>query len=222
VMDFLVRWKAPFPIGSKSVYSNLAVGVLGYAIAAEEHMSLQEVFERQYLHPLEMNSTFFNIPDRAAYRLVQGYNTAGHPIPRAPAADGWPAGGRLVSSGRDMGRFLAANLNEIPDHPRITKAMQYAQQPYFKASANMMQGLAWQRTMPRGELLIDKNGGLNGTSTYIGMLPGRKLGVVVLANRGKCQGTSVGRALLFALAGITPEADLPGAEDMDATEPGAE
>jgi beta-lactamase class C len=50
-----------------------------------------------------------------------------------------------------------------------------------------------------GELVIDKNGGLTGTSTYIGMVPGRKTGVVVMANRGKCNATAIGRKLLLEL-----------------------
>jgi hypothetical protein len=65
----------------------------------------------------------------------------------------------------------------------------------------MTQGLAWQRVNIEGEFVIDKNGGLSGTSTYIGMLPERHIGIVVPANRGKCHATTVGRKLLLALAG---------------------
>jgi beta-lactamase class C len=103
-----------------------------------------------------------------------------------------------------MARFLAANLGEEPNLKLITKAMHLAQQPYFKASEKMTQGLAWQRVHLDGELVIDKNGGLAGTSTYIGMIPARRLGVVVMANRGKAEATGVGRRLLITLAGGTP------------------
>lgn len=217
VMEYLVGWQAPYPPGTKSLYSNLAFGVLGFAIAEHERQPLQEVWNRQFLHPLDMRSTFFEIPERDRHRLVQGFNPEGRPVRRAENNGGWPAGGRLCSSGRDMARFLQANMNETPEHPRIAKAMQFAQRPFFKASERMMQGLSWQRVHPQGELIIDKNGGLEGTSTYIGMMPGRKLGVVVMANRGKCQATAVGRRLLLRLAGITPE-DGPylKEEDMDA------
>jgi beta-lactamase class C len=151
-----------------------------------------------------MKSTFFEIPEQAAARLVQGYGENGRPVDRAPVPGGWPAGGRLCSSGRDMARFLAANLGEEPQHKLITKAMHMAQQPYFKASEKMTQGLSWQRVHLDGELVIDKNGGLAGTSTYIGMIPARRLGVVVMANRGKAEATGVGRRLLITLAGGTP------------------
>jgi beta-lactamase class C len=213
LMEWLVRWEAPDPPGARSLYSNLAVGVLGDAIATAERESLQEVWNRQFLHPLEMHSTFFEIPPGEQKRLVQGFDRDGRPVPRAVANGAWPAGGRLCSSGRDMGRFLAANLGETPHRPLITQAMQLAQKPYFEVSPKMTQGLAWQRVRLHDELVIDKNGGLDGSATYIGMIPGHKLGVVVMANKGKSQGTAVGRALLLALAGITPTEDLAAGDE---------
>lgn len=209
LMEWLVHWRAPYPPGTKSLYSNLALGVLGDAISAEERLPLQEVWEKQFLHPLDMRSTFFEIPERDSDRLVQGFNPEGKPVPRAVANGAWPAGGRLCSSGRDMAKFLAANLGTDKNHPAIAKAMQFAQQPCFQASEHMMQGLAWQRVHLHGELVIDKNGGLDGTATYIGMNPGRQLGVVVMFNKGQCQATGVGRALLTALAGTMPKHNEP-------------
>ena len=214
VMDWLLHWRAPNPPGTKSLYSNLAVGVLGFAIAEHEGEPLQAVWQRQFLRPLDMQSTFFEIPQEAQSRLVQGYGENGRLVPRGPN-QGWPAGGSLCSSGRDMGQFLMANLGERPDRPIITKAMQFAQQPFFKASDRMTQGLCWQRVEIQGELVIDKNGGLPGTSTYIGVIPQRKLGVVVMANRGKSQATQVGRQLLLRLAGIVAKEEPQPSEEEE-------
>ncbi len=111
-----------------------------------------------------------------------------------------------------MGQFLTANMDELPNLPPITRAMQFAQRPYFEASQKMTQGLAWQRVHLDGELVIDKNGGLTGTSTYIGMLPEHHTGVVVMANRGKCRATGVGRKLLMALIAREHEDDTPDEE----------
>jgi beta-lactamase class C len=200
VMRWLAQWHAPYPPGTRSLYSNLAMGLLGYAIADSAQRPLLEVWQRQFLGPLEMRQTFFEIPQGSAALVAQCYNPKGQPIPHVPIG-GWPAGGRLSSSGRDMGRFLAANLGDRPDLQAVTRAMQLAQRPYFRASEKMIQGLAWQRLTIEGQLVIDKNGGLAGTSTYIGMLPERHAGVVVMANRGKCTATEVGRKLLLALGG---------------------
>lgn len=197
--SWLHRWTPPYPPGTKSLYSNVAVGLLGHILERFEERPLIEVWRRQFLNPLEMHHTFFGVPPRFAPLVTQGYGPHGRAI--APAPDGaWPAGGRLRSSGHDMAKFLVANLGERTDRPIISEAMHLAQEPRFKAGSKMTLGLAWQRLHVDGALLIDKNGGLDGTSTYIGMLPEEGLGVVVMANRGKCQGTQVGRDLLMAIA----------------------
>ena len=59
---------------------------------------------------------------------------------------------------------------------------------------------AWQNVSSGNLRILDKNGGLNNTSTYIGFAPERKLGVVILANRGKQPVTGIGRQILHALA----------------------
>jgi len=208
VLEWAAQWRAPYPPGTKSLYSNVAVGLLGYAIADREQRPLIEVWRAQFLGPLGMRNTFFEAPPAARPFLAQGYGPRGKPVPRDPVG-GWPAGGRLSSSGRDMAEFLTANLGERTDAPAVVQAMHLAQQPYFEASHSMTQGLAWQRVRLQEELVIDKNGGLDGTSTYIGMMPERSIGVVIMANRGKCQATSVGRQLLLKLVEKEHEEDTP-------------
>jgi beta-lactamase class C len=60
--------------------------------------------------------------------------------------------------------------------------------------------------------ILDKNGGLDNTSTYIGFVPQQKLGVVILANRGRQNATKYGRQILHALARETSEPLSEGAE----------
>ncbi len=114
VLEWVAGWRAPYPPGTKSLYSNVAVGILGFAIADREERPLLEVWREQFLGPLEMRNTFFEIPPDARARVTQGYSPQGKPVAHDPPG-GWPAGGRLKSSGRDMGQFLAANLDELPN-----------------------------------------------------------------------------------------------------------
>jgi beta-lactamase class C len=78
--------------------------------------------------------------------------------------------------------------------------MALAQQGVFTVNARFTQGLAWQIIKGRNLTIIDKNGGLNNTSTYIGLIPQQKLGIVILANRGRLPATRVWRQILHELA----------------------
>jgi len=112
----------------------------------------------------------------------------------------WPGSGQIYSSSRDMAAFLVANLGELPDHRPIENAMALAQQPVFTVNPHFKQGLAWQDVSTGNFTIIDKNGGLPNTSTYIGFAPQQKLGVVILVNRGKQHATRIGRQIIHALA----------------------
>jgi hypothetical protein len=72
--------------------------------------------------------------------------------------------------------------------------------------------LAWQIIDTRTVTIVDKNGGLNNTSTYIGMIPRAKIGVVILSNRGRQPATRVGRGILHQLAQDVSEPLDEGAE----------
>ena len=58
--------------------------------------------------------------------------------------------------------------------------------------------------MNRGpRLIVEKNGGLNNTTTYIGMMSDEKLGIVVLSNRGSNNaGAPIGRRIMLGLVGL--------------------
>jgi CubicO group peptidase (beta-lactamase class C family) len=62
------------------------------------------------------------------------------------------------------------------------------------------QGLAWE--VDRGPpLVVEKNGGLNSTTTYIAIMPREKLGVVILSNWGsENAGARIGRRIMLRLA----------------------
>src|SRR5262249_58252022 len=83
----------------------------------------------------------------------------------------------------------------------LQEAMAFAQQGVFTVNPRITQGLAWQRVQNGTLTIVDKNGGLNNTSTYIGMIPQARLSIVILMNRGKQRATRLGRQILLDLAG---------------------
>src|SRR5262249_56039937 len=83
--------------------------------------------------------------------------------------------------GGDRAEFRGGNLGGLPDNRPLQEAMALAQQGVFTVNERFTQALAWQVVRNGDITLVDKNGGLSNTATYIGMIPGKRLGIVVLS-----------------------------------------
>jgi beta-lactamase class C len=214
---FLNSWKADLKHepGQQYLYSNAAMVLLRVALERRFNTRFAALMHQRLTGPLGMTSTALPLPRDLLGRAVQGYSSTGRPIGR-PGMEGgtfkWPGSGQIYSSSRDMATFLAANLGELPDHRPIENAMALAQQPVFTVGPRLKLGLAWQNVTAGNFTIIDKNGGLPNTSTYIGFAPQRKLGVVILVNRGNQHATGIGRQILHALAQDQSEPSTEGAE----------
>jgi beta-lactamase class C len=217
---FLNSWKAGpnHEPGQQYLYSNAAMVLLRVALEHRFNTRFAVLMHQRLTGPLGMASTALPLPRNLLGRAVQGYNPSGRPAGR-PGMEGgtfeWPGSGQIYSSSRDMATFLAANLGELPDHRPIENAMALAQQPVFTVNARLKIGLAWQNVSTGNFTIIDKNGGLNNTSTYIGFAPQQKLGVVILVNRGKQHATGFGRQIIHALAQDRSEPSSEGEPNPD-------
>jgi beta-lactamase class C len=217
---FLNSWKASpnHEPGQQYLYSNAAMVLLRVALERRFNTRFAALMHERLTGPLGMTSTDLPLPRELLGRAVQGYNPSGRPAGR-PGMEGgtfeWPGAGQIYSSSRDMATFLAANLGELPDHRPIENAMTLAQQPVFTVNARLKIGLAWQNVSAGNFTIIDKNGGLQNTSTYIGFAPQQKLGVVILVNRGKQQPTGIGRQIIHALAQDQSEPSSEGEPNPD-------
>ena len=217
---FLNSWKAGpnHEPGKQYLYSNAAMVLLRVALERRFNTRFAALMHERITGPLGMNSTALPVPRALLGRTVQGYGPGGSPIGRPGEEQGtfkWPGAGQIYSSGRDMAAFLAANMGELAGHGAIENAMAFAQQPVFTVSPRLKLGLAWQNVSSGNLGILDKNGGLNNTSTYIGFAPQRKLGVVILVNRGKQHATGIGRQILHALAQEKSEPSTEGEPEQD-------
>jgi beta-lactamase class C len=217
---FLNSWKADskHEPGQQYLYSNAAMVLLRVALERRFNTRFATLMHQRLTGPLGMTSTALPLPRDLLGRAVQGYGSSGRPIGR-PGMEGgtfqWPGSGQIYSSSRDMATFLAADLGELPDHRPIENAMALAQQPVFTVGPRLKLGLAWQNVSAGNFIIIDKNGGLPNTSTYIGFAPQRKLGVVTLANRGNQHAIGIGRQILHALAQDQSEPSSEGEPNPD-------
>ena len=217
---FLNSWKADpkHEPGQQYLYSNAAMVLLRVALERRFNTRFAALMHERITVPLGMTSTALPLPRDLLGRAVQGYGQMGKPIGRPGEESGtfkWPGAGQIYSSSRDMAAFLAANMGELPDRRPMENAMALAQQPVFTVNPHFKQGLAWQDVSAGNLTIVDKNGGLPNTSTYIGFAPQQKLGVVILVNRGKQRATGIGRQILHALAQDQSKPSTEGEADPD-------
>ena len=217
---FLNSWKADpkHEPGKQYLYSDTAMVLLRIALQRRFNTPFAALMHQRLTSPLGMSSTALPLPRDLLGRAVQGYSPTGSPIGR-PGMEGgtfqWRGSGQIYSSSRDMATFLVANLGELPNHQPIENAMAFARQGVFTVSPRLTIGLAWQIVSAGNFTIIDKNGGLNNTSTYIGFVPQRKLGIVILVNRGKQHATGIGRQIIHALAQDQSEPSSEGEPNPD-------
>ena len=57
--------------------------------------------------------------------------------------------------------------------------------------------MAWEIENPLGVTIVDKPGGLDNASAYIGLVPERKIGLVILANRGDVHPFEMARSTIL-------------------------
>jgi serine-type D-Ala-D-Ala carboxypeptidase/endopeptidase len=178
--------KLKMPIGSEEAYSNLGAGILGIALAGTaKSPSYEKLLDDRIARPLGMTQTRVTLSDDdRAKRLAPGHNVDGE------SASTWDFGcleacGGVRSTVNDMLKFGKAAL-ALDDKQPLTAAFKTAQQPWreLKGGKKLYTGLHWVR-MPSPNTqntLIWHNGQTGGYHSYLGLIPERKLVVVLLTN----------------------------------------
>jgi CubicO group peptidase (beta-lactamase class C family) len=165
--------------GAQYEYSNVGVGLLGFALARHDHASYEAMVRRRVLGPLGMKNTMVLLSPEARKRLVPGYSD-GRPVPNWDL-DALAGAGALRSDAEDMTRFVAAAMGAV--RTPLDSAFRLTEAPEFDAgSATMKIGLAWHILARPAMRIVWHNGGTGGYRTFAGFDPERRIGVVVLGN----------------------------------------
>ena len=199
-------------LGGQHIYTHAGFVLLALALERRLGTPVGELIKRRILRPLDMDSTVVprgdtprgQLSPEQRRRAVQGYSEDGERIGEPGDQQGyyhWPGTGQMYSSARDMAVFLAANMGERPIERPLQDAMELAQRGVFRISPHNVQALAWEISNGEEPTIIEKYGGLNNAASYIGMMPSRRLGIVILTNRGNQYPNEVGRAIMLELAG---------------------
>jgi beta-lactamase class C len=182
--------------GKQRIYTHAGYILLQVALERRYGMPIGALIEGRILKPLGMNSTLVpeRGPDNRAImsaqflrRTVQGYSFDGTPI--GPPGNqqsyyDFSGTGQMFSTVRDLAVLMAASHGEGPVDPQLQEALQMTQREAFRVDDQHAQAMAWEINNVRGPTIVDKPGGLNNASAYVGLVPERHLGIVILSNRG--------------------------------------
>jgi beta-lactamase class C len=223
----LVRWKADkgHEPGKQSLYSHAGYMLMHVALERRYEMPYHELLQSRLMDRLDLPSTSLpapgatyrpELPAELRSRAVQGYSEWGKPIGKPGDQQGyyqWGGTGQMYSSPRDLAKFLAANLGEELTDPELQAAMETARRGYFQMTRRIAQALAWE--IRAGNLkIVEKYGGLNNSSIYMSMIHEKKVGLLIMMNRGGQDLEQLGRKLVLRLAGAEAK-DVTEEEDEE-------
>ncbi|HTC05321.1 MAG TPA: serine hydrolase [Xanthobacteraceae bacterium] len=206
--------------GKQRIYTHAGYILLQLVLERRYGMPIATLIDRGVIAPLGMTSTVVpeRGPDNRAImspqfltRAVQGYSLHGEPIGLPGNQQSYfdfPGTGQMFSSAHDLAILLAACLGEaapLSAGRELREALQLTQREEFRVSAQYGQAMAWEIESPFGVTIVDKPGGLDNASAYIGLVPDRKLGLVILTNRGDVHPFEAARStILPELARLLP------------------
>jgi beta-lactamase class C len=208
----LNAWQAGKEPGQQHLYTHAGFILLQLALERRFGRPIDELLEQRLLRPLGMTSTTLprrddsprgHLSPEHRRRAVQGYGDDSRPIGQPGDQQGfyhWPGTSQMYSSPRDMAVFLAANLGELAIDGSLWEAIKLAQQAVVTIGPRNRQALAWEVIIGSAPTIVEKYGGLDNASAYIGMMPSRQFGIVILGNRGNQYPHEIGRRILLELA----------------------
>jgi beta-lactamase class C len=191
--------------GVRHEYTHAGYVLLQLALERRFGVPIGTLIDERVLKPLGMAATVLpNHPLDGEHPpmpgAVQGYGEDGKPIGVPGNQQSYyefPGTGQMFSSPRDLAILLAANLGEMPVDPGLRAAMQLARRGVFHVSAHIMQALAWEVSDSDGIIIVDKPGGIDNASAYVGLVPDKKIGIVILVNRGDRNSHAIARSTIL-------------------------
>jgi beta-lactamase class C len=195
--------------GKQRIYTHAGYILLQLVLERRYGKPIAELLDRAVIAPLGMTSTV--VPERGAddraimsaallQRAVQGYARDGEPIGLPGNQQSYfdfPGTGQMFSTAHDLARLLAACLGEKQIDPQFHQALLATQREEFRVSPQYGQAMAWEIESPFGVTIVDKPGGLDNASAYVGLVPDRKIGIAILVNRGDVQPFEIARSTIL-------------------------
>ena len=208
VRGFLAQYRLAREPGSQDEYSNLGVGLLGYALATKTRQPYESLIKQRILEPLGMRDTGVHMSAEQGARFPQGYIgpvrlgrlRVVFPMSRWTFAEGFQGCGSINSTVHDMLKYVRANIAAPEGLLGRTLARIQEPQADVRDIDNCKIGLGMFSMTIKGldDFMYWHNGGTGGYNSFMAFSKKSKVGVVMLAT-GVCD-EELGRALIKALA----------------------
>uniref|UniRef100_UPI0035CA4758 class C beta-lactamase PDC-639 n=1 Tax=Pseudomonas aeruginosa TaxID=287 RepID=UPI0035CA4758 len=237
IRDYYRQWQPTYAPGSQRRYSNPSIGLFGYLAARSLGQPFERLMEQQVFPALGLEQTHLDVPEAALAQYAQGYGKDDRPLRVGPGpldAEGYG----VKTSAADLLRFVDANLHpERLDRP-WEQALDATHRGYYKVGDMTQglgwEAYDWPISLKRlqagnstpmalqphriarlpapqaleGQRLLNKTGSTNGFGAYVAFIPGRDLGLVILANRNYPNAERVKIAYAI-LSGLEQQGKVP-------------
>lgn len=237
IRDYYRQWQPTYAPGSQRCYSNPSIGLFGYLAARSLGQPFERLMEQQVFPALGLEQTYLDVPEAALAQYAQGYGKDDRPLRVGPGpldAEGYG----VKTSAADLLRFVDANLHpERLDRP-WAQALDATHRGYYKVGDMTQglgwEAYDWPISLKRlqagnstpmalqphriarlpapqaleGQRLLNKTGSTNGFGAYVAFVPGRDLGLVILANRNYPNAERVKIAYAI-LSGLEQQGKVP-------------
>jgi CubicO group peptidase (beta-lactamase class C family) len=180
--DHLAGVKLEFDPGTGRLYSNLGFGLLGHVLERAAGKPFDRLLQEIVCDPLRLERTA--IHETGKLRVATGYSSD---VPRRSEEHSYrkrfASSGGLIASAPDLVKFLAAQME-----PGLFSSEMLAQ---LHTTSRLSDGslartaLGW--SVGSSEVvgrILEKNGGRNNCSAWIGFSPDHGVGVAVITNCG--------------------------------------
>jgi len=182
-----------FEPGTDLLYSNFAVGLLGFLLATQNGTDYETLLRTELCEPLGLERTVSINDEWHRDHFAPGYRATLKlgPAMLALGSSQWllpnhlAGAGAIRSTGGDMLRFLKANMGLVPTP--LETAIQLSHAEIYKENELRAMGMNWIRDF-EGDLsqtILWHNGGTGGYRSYLGFTEDRRFGVVVLSNTSR-------------------------------------
>lgn len=185
-VELLINAELEFSPGQQYGYGTINYDVLGLVIEVVSGQSYEDFMREQIFQPLGLHQTYLDKEEaQATGQLAQGYRSSFFVTTpyNAPDYSGNKPAGYIISSSRDMARWMGIQIGLVQDIPEIF-------QPVIKKShqgnvsvaevSGMYYAAGW---MVNADQTIIEHGGQNPNFTSeVALLPQEKIAICLLSN----------------------------------------